>query len=174
MEQLNKLDEYTRGSSASANGTNSGTVNMVDKLPVKQFGEVIQRRFQTSSDILPGNRVLDDMEISLLGLLDSDSRIAIGTKLSEFMVLTTRVGNLDQRALCLYILEKCLSEECKKQFVTEGGYRIFKTWISNAFKDDFFDEISAILKVLTSFPVDQAQLGLVPLPFCRQHAHPIF
>ena len=59
-----------------------------EKLPSNSFDEVIQKRFQSASDVLPVNRVLDDLEISLLGILDSDSRIALKAKLGEFMVST--------------------------------------------------------------------------------------
>ena len=50
------------------------------------------------------------------------------------MVLMTRAMTMDQRALCLYLIENCLTDSCQKQFILDGGYRILKTWLRNAFE----------------------------------------
>ncbi len=129
-----------------------------DRLPSRSFDEVIQKRFQSASDVLPVNRVLDDLEISLLGILDSDSRIALKSKLGEFMVLMTRAVTMDHRALCMYVLEHCLTESCQKQFISDGGYRILKTWMRNAFEEDVsgdYAEVVAIIHILKVLPVNQ-------------------
>ena len=129
-----------------------------EKLPSNSFDEVIQKRFQSASDVLPVNRVLDDLEISLLGILDSDSRIALKAKLGEFMVLMTRAVTMDHRALCMYVLEHCLTESCQKQFISDGGYRILKTWMRNAFEEDVsgdYTEVVAMIHILKVLPVNQ-------------------
>ncbi len=143
--------------SVDAQDANS-KMDVRDKLPSTSFDEIIQKRFQSASDVLPANRVLDDLEISLLGILDSDSRIALMSKLSEFTVLMTRATTMDQRALCMYLIEHCLTDSCQKQFVSEGGYRILKTWMRSAFEEDTrgeYLEVAAIVHILKVLPVNQ-------------------
>ena len=98
------------------------------------------------------DRILDDTEMTIMGILDADGKLSVQGRLVEFMSLMARVTSADHRALCLHILQKCLSKPCQALFVEDGGLRLLKQWIKDAQEQKLINEIKTILKVLQKLP----------------------
>jgi len=103
----------------------------------------------------PKDRVLDDTEVAIMGILDSDGKISVKGRLAEFMSLMTRITKVDHRALCLHILQNCLSEVCQHAFIEEGGLRLLKQWIKVAQEQTCINELKSILKLLKKLPINK-------------------
>ena len=101
----------------------------------------------------PDGRVLDDVEMTIMGILDSDGKISVKGRLSDFMSLMTRITKVDHRALCLHILQNCISEICQHTFIEEGGLRLLKQWIKVAQEQSCINELKSILKLLKKLPL---------------------
>jgi hypothetical protein len=127
--------------------------------------EVLSNRMSSSeskeakkSKLGPDDRVLDDTEITIMGILDADGKIAARMRLTEFMSLMTRITKVDHRVLCLHILQNCLSEPCQTYFVEDGGLRILKQWIKVAQEQTCINELKSILKLLKKLPPHMEQV----------------
>lgn len=124
---------------------------------------ILKRRNMTD-DNQSQKRLLDDIEMTLLGILDSDNCISLASRLSDFILLMTRITRLDHRALCLHILGNSLSPACSKQFLADGGFKILKRWIKQAGLEDNVDELCTIVMLCAKLPFDkdaakQTQIG---------------
>ncbi len=124
-----------------------------DKIPVKEEG-ILGKRIMSSNENTnkSGERVMDDMETTIMGILDADGKINAKGRLTDFMALMTRIKKVDHRALSLHILGNCLADGCKHIFIEEGGLRILKQWIKLAQEQNCIKELKVILKLLIKLP----------------------
>ena len=104
-------------------------------------------------------RVMDDIEVTIMGILDSDGKITVKTRLAEFMSLMSRIEKVDHRALCLHILQKNMSSACEHAFVQEGGLRLLKQWIKTSKEQKCINELKSICKLLKKLPYYSEQLS---------------
>ena len=98
-------------------------------------------------------RVVNDVEATIMGILDSSGQLTVNAKLSEFILLMSTLAKAEQRPLCLHILQKKMSKECGEFFVKEGGLKILSQWILNAGDLKNASEIKSIFKLLKSLPL---------------------
>jgi len=144
QEQLAQIERLEK---AEALGDWSGGATQEQHITLPA---ILQRRTLVSTD--DGKRVVDDMEVTILSLFDEEDKISVASRLTQFIVLMTRMTKVDHRALSLHILSTSLSEQCQKQFVLEGGYRLLRRWIKLAKDDDCIDELEAIVELLRKLP----------------------
>ena len=117
------------------------------------FPSLLVRR-NISDEMQSQNRILDDVEMTLLGILDSRGMLSLCSRISEFIVVMTRVVKVEHRALCLYILSNCMTSKCGQSFITFGGLRLLKRWIKVAEEEDCVDELRIIITLCKSLPFD--------------------
>jgi hypothetical protein len=113
------------------------------------FPALLVRR-NISDEMQSQNRILDDVEMTLLGILDSSGMLSLCSRISEFIVVMTRVVKVEHRAICLYILSNCMTPKCGQSFITFGGLR----WIKVAEEEDCVDELRIIITLCKSLPFD--------------------
>ena len=118
-------------------------------------GKHILKRRNVSAELQSQKRLLDDTEITILGLLDSSGVISQSSRVSDLLVLMTRVVKSDHRALCLHIAGQCMTEECGKLFVSMGGLRLLKRWVSLAEDEGAIDELRGIVSLCKRLPFDK-------------------
>ena len=111
-------------------------------------------RRNISDEMQSQNRTLDDVEMTLLGILDSSGMLSLCSRISEFIVVMTRVVKVEHRAICLYILSNCMTSKCGQSFITFGGLRLLKRWIKVAEEEDCVDELRIIITLCKSLPFD--------------------
>ena len=92
--------------------------------------------------------------MTLLGTLDSEGQLSLTSRVSDFVVVMTRVVKVDHRALCLHILLHCMPTAAAKAFIPHGGMRLLKRWMLEAAEDERVDELCSILKLLQHLPFD--------------------
>ena len=114
----------------------------------------ILARRNVSDEMQAQNRVLDDVEMTLLGILDSSGMLSLCCRIPEFIVVMTRVVKVEHRALCLYILSNCMTSKCGQSFITFGGLRLLKRWIKVAEEEDCVDELRIIVTLCKLLPFD--------------------
>jgi hypothetical protein len=117
------------------------------------FPALLVRR-NISDEMISQNRILDDVEMTLLGILDSSGMLSLCSRISEFIVVMTRVVKVEHRAICLYILSNCMTPKCGQSFITFGGLRLLKRWIKVAEEEDCVDELRIIITLCKSLPFD--------------------
>lgn len=117
------------------------------------FPALLVRR-NISDEMQSQNRILDDVEMTLLGILDSSGMLSLCSRISEFIVVMTRVVKVEHRAICLYILSNCMTSKCGQSFITFGGLRLLKRWIKVAEEEDCVDELRIIITLCKSLPFD--------------------
>jgi hypothetical protein len=117
------------------------------------FPALLVRR-NISDEMQSQNRILDDVEMTLLGILDSSGMLSLCSRISEFIVVMTRVVKVEHRAICLYILSNCMTPKCGQSFITFGGLRLLKRWIKVAEEEDCVDELRIIITLCKSLPFD--------------------
>jgi hypothetical protein len=137
--------------SSKSNSTNPNS-NLNDILNIDNSNILNKRHSQ--KDILGNKRIVDDVEMALLSILDSDGILSLSYRVSEFIVLMTKITKVDHRSLCLNILSKLISTTCGHQFVTQGGLRLLKRWLKIAEEDDNINELCSILIALRKLPFD--------------------
>ena len=86
----------------------------------------ILARRNISEEMRSQNRILDDVEMTILGILDCAGMLSLCSRISEFIVVMTRVVKVEHRALCLRILSNCMTPKCGQSFITFGGLRLLK------------------------------------------------
>jgi len=111
-----------------------------------------------SDDLSSQGRKVDNEEATLLSILDGKGRISTSARLTEFMVVMSRVYKVDHRALCIHALATKLSEQCEKDFLKFGGYRIIKRWFQLAENEDSVGELVKLLKLCRKLPFDEAAI----------------
>lgn len=133
-----------------------------------------------SDDLSSQGRKVDNEEATLLSILDGKGRISTSARLTEFMVVMSRVykviitdgrpiyclalfkhyirSQVDHRALCIHALATKLSEQCEKDFLKFGGYRIIKRWFQLAENEDSVGELVKLLKLCRKLPFDEAAI----------------
>ena len=114
----------------------------------------ILARRNISEEMRSQNRILDDVEMTILGILDCAGFLSLSSRISEFIVVMTRVVKVEHRALCLRILTKCMTPECGQSFITFGGLRLLKRWIKVAEDEDCVDELRVIVNLCKVLPFD--------------------
>lgn len=114
----------------------------------------ILARRNISEEMRSQNRILDDVEMTILGILDCAGILSLSSRISEFIVVMTRVVKVEHRALCLRILTKCMTPECGQSFITFGGLRLLKRWIKVAEDEDCVDELRVIVTLCKVLPFD--------------------
>lgn len=114
---------------------------------------ILSRR-NISDEMQNQNRVLDDVEMTLLGIIDSSGMLSLSCRVPEFIVVMTRVVKIEHRALCLYILSNCMTSKCGQSFITFGGLRLLKRWIKVAEDEDCVDELRIIVTLCKLLPFD--------------------
>jgi len=127
---------------------NQSSLNQCNDLHISELLLVPSRKVGHS-------RCLDNEEITLLGLLDSDGRLTLSSRMTEFMIMMTRVSRMDHRALLVEILTSQTSESCEKQFVSHGGLRLLKLWIKIAEEENNLHELIALVKLCRKLPFDE-------------------
>ena len=114
----------------------------------------ILTRRNVSLEMQSHNRVLDDVEMTLLGILDSTGMLSLCSRISEFIIIMTRVVKVEHRALCLYILSNCMTSKSGQIFINYGGLRLLKRWIKVAEDEDCVDELQIIVTLCKLLPFD--------------------
>jgi hypothetical protein len=79
----------------------------------------------------------------------------MSSRVSDLLVLMTRVVRSDHRALCLHIAGNSLAASCQKQFVMEGGLRILKRWVELAKDEGNVEELKTIVVLCRRLPFDK-------------------
>ena len=125
--------------------TNDNRHFQVQDLSIADALLIPSRRFGNS-------RCLDNEEITLLSLLDSDGRLSMSNRMTQFMILMTRITRMDHRALLIEILSQHTSDQCEKQFVLHGGLRLLKLWIKIAEDENNLHELIALVRVCRKLP----------------------
>ena len=111
-------------------------------------------RRNISEEMRSQNRILDDVEMTILGILDCAGMLSLCSRISEFIVVMTRVVKVEHRALCLRILSNCMTPKCGQSFITFGGLRLLKRWIKVAEDEDCVDELRVIVNLCKVLPFD--------------------
>jgi hypothetical protein len=114
----------------------------------------ILNRRNIPDEMLSQNRILDDVEMTLLGILDSSGMLSLCSRISEFIIVMTRVVKVEHRALCLHILSNCMESKCGQSFITFGGLRLLKRWIKVAEEEDCVNELRIIVNICKVLPFD--------------------
>ena len=114
----------------------------------------ILARRNISEEMRSQNRILDDVEMTILGILDCAGMLSLCSRISEFIVVMTRVVKVEHRALCLRILSNCMTPKCGQSFITFGGLRLLKRWIKVAEDEDCVDELRVIVNLCKVLPFD--------------------
>ena len=134
--------------------TEGGSVgDPVDLFSSLDAAHILKRR--SGVEDLQSRRLVDDVEMTLLGILDSDGMISTASRLSDFLVLLTRIVRMDHRALCLYLIGHNLSTSCSRQFVVDGGFKILKRWVKQAEDEDNVEELRTIVILCKQLPFDK-------------------
>jgi hypothetical protein len=123
----------------------------------------ILTRRNKSDDVSSQNRLLDDVEMTLLGILDSSGMLILSSRISEFIVVMTRIIKVEHRALCLHILSNCISTKCGQSFIAFGGLRLLKRWIKVAEEEDCVDELTVIVTLCKRLPFDGEALKVTEI-----------
>lgn len=138
----NEIDQRSRDSKSKS--TLTGTF----VLP-----PILARR-NIPDEMLTQNRILDDVEMTLLGILDSSGTLSLCSRIAEFIIVMTRVIKVEHRALCLHILSNCMESKCGQSFITFGGLRLLKRWIKVAEEEDCVSELRIIVNLCKVLPFD--------------------
>ena len=109
-------------------------------------------------DYVFGNRLLENEEIAVLGLLDESGKISVSSRLNEFMLIMTRVTKAEHRALCIHIISSKTTDQCKKDFTKFGGLRLVKRWLKTAEESDHITEMTALVKLCNKLPFDEVAI----------------
>jgi hypothetical protein len=123
------------------------TLSAVDiKLPV-----ALERRLAVLNRLRP-QRAVDDLELTLLALVDADGRLVLPSRAAHLLVLMARVSLADHRVLCVHVLSRA-SRETQTEFVRLGGLRLLRRWMTAAMKcDDGGSELVALIKLCSALP----------------------
>ena len=114
----------------------------------------ILTRRNIPDEMLTQNRILDDVEMTLLGILDSSGMLSLCSRITELIIVMTRVVKVEHRALCLHILSNCMESKCGQSFITFGGLRLLKRWIKVAEEEDCVNELRIIVNLCKVLPFD--------------------
>jgi len=147
QQQIFKL-QVDQFQSVSTFHENQSSLSQCNDLHISELLLVPSRKIGHS-------RCLDNEEITILGLLDSDGRLTLSSRMTEFMIMMTRVSRMDHRALLVEILTSQTSESCEKQFVSHGGLRLLKLWIKIAEEENNLHELIALVKLCRKLPFDE-------------------
>lgn len=143
--------------------------NLQTRSPASSIPAVISRR-SILDETHQNKRLVDDVELTILAILDSEGVISLTSRLEDFLVIMTRVTKVinfiaiihpsrarqvDHRALCLHIVAEALSEDCAKFFVENGGLRLLKRWLRNAEEENCLAELRQIVFTCKKLPFDE-------------------
>ena len=114
-------------------------------------GNILNRRSLKTED--PSQkRLMDDTEVTMVSILDSSGRITLNARMSDLIVLMTRIITMEHKTLCMHILQNCVSSECAEHFVKEGGLMMLKRWL---LATENPDELCTILHLCYELPFDK-------------------
>ena len=142
MQMQSLLTQHTDNGSSSSSGNNWIVPSILSK---RNLAEELKTQ----------KRLIDDTEMTLLGTLDSQGQLSLASRVSDFIVIMTRVVKIDHRALCLHILLNCMPLiPVAKSFISHGGLRLLKRWMIEAADNEKIDELCMIVKLLKALPFD--------------------
>ena len=144
MQMQSLLTQHTDNNGSLSN--NSGSNWIVPSILSKR---------NLAEELKSQKRLIDDMEMTILGTLDSQGQLSLASRVSDFIVVMTRVVKIDHRALCLHILLNCMPlTTVAKSFIGHGGLRLLKRWMIEAADNERIDELCVIVKLLKALPFD--------------------
>lgn len=122
--------------------------------------EVLLKRKGSSSSSNDDNaRCTDDVELLLISLMDHEGKISLCSRISDLVVIMTRISQVEHKALVMFIIESKLSELCKKEFVSQDGFKLLKKWLEEARNDGCIEQMRNIIAICKILPFDSKAIS---------------
>lgn len=135
----------------------NGTNELVSSNAISAAEALLKRKGVSSSDA--NIRCTDDIELLLISLMDNDGKISMCSRISDLIVIMTRISQIDHRALAMFIIEKKLTDLCKKEFVSQDGFKLLKKWLEEARNDGCIEQMRTIIAICKILPFDSKAIS---------------
>ena len=135
----------------------NGTNELESNNTIAAAEALLKRKGVSSSDV--NIRCTDDIELLLISLMDNDGKISMCSRISDLVVVMTRISQIDHKALVMFILEKKLTDLCKKEFVSQDGFKLLKKWLEEARNDGCIEQMRTIIAICKILPFDSKAIS---------------